>query len=195
MRPLYEVLARNLDSHTIVVAQGQTFGARLAHDKHRVPLVTIHLQPATFEASSEIRRRALLITQYPDQLPPLLPDGVAAFAHVPFPAVLPHCAALVHHGGIGTAAQALAAGIPQLVRPAAFDQPDNAVRLQRIGVGWSIRPSAFTSRVVAHRLHMLLESADVAAKCRAYAALIHPAAGLARACEAIEEVMKPLDLA
>ena len=37
-------------------------------------------------------------------------------------------AGLVHHGGIGTSAQALAAGIPQLLMPQAHDQPDNAAR-------------------------------------------------------------------
>jgi hypothetical protein len=49
--------------------------------------------------------------------------------------VLPHCAAIVHHGGVGTLAQGLAAGVPQLVMPMGFDQPDNATRSSALGVG------------------------------------------------------------
>jgi rhamnosyltransferase subunit B len=51
--------------------------------------------------------------------------------------LLPQVAALVHHGGIGTTAAALAAGIPQLIAPFAFDQFDNAARTVRLGVGQS----------------------------------------------------------
>ena len=43
--------------------------------------------------------------------------------------------AVVHHGGIGTTAQALATGTPQLILPLGFDQKDNAVRVKRLGAG------------------------------------------------------------
>lgn len=50
-------------------------------------------------------------------------------------ALLPHARLLVHHGGIGTTAQALRAGIPQVVIPRAFDQPDNAMRIAALRLG------------------------------------------------------------
>jgi UDP:flavonoid glycosyltransferase YjiC (YdhE family) len=49
--------------------------------------------------------------------------------------LLPHALLIVHHGGIGTIAQSLRAGIPQLVRPLAFDQADNARRIARLKAG------------------------------------------------------------
>jgi hypothetical protein len=49
--------------------------------------------------------------------------------------LLPLSALLVHHGGIGTTARALQAGIAQVVVPFAFDQPDNAVRVEALGAG------------------------------------------------------------
>jgi len=49
--------------------------------------------------------------------------------------LLPHALLVVHHGGIGTIAQSLRAGIPQLVRPLAFDQADNARRIARLKAG------------------------------------------------------------
>jgi len=143
---------------------------------------------ASVQASMEMGRRALLLTQYPDQLPPRLPDGVAASIYVPFETLLPRCAALVHHGGIGTAAQALAAGIPQLVRPMTFDQPDNAARLKRLGVASSIRPDHYRARPVADALNFLLTSQAVSDNCRHFASVIDPARGLQDACDAIETV-------
>jgi len=143
---------------------------------------------ASLRASMELGRRALLLTQYPDQLPPQLPDGAATSTYVPFETLLPRCAALVHHGGVGTAAQALAAGIPQLVRPMTFDQPDNAARLERLGVASSIRPDHYRARPVADALSFLLTSQAVSDKCRHFASKIDPAKGLQAVCDAIETV-------
>src|SRR5262249_15893310 len=46
-----------------------------------------------------------------------------------------HCAAVVHHGGGGTTAQALSVGVPQLILPPAWGQFDNAQRVERLGAG------------------------------------------------------------
>lgn len=57
----------------------------------------------------------------PAQLGPL-PESVHAHPWVPLTAALPHCAAIVHHGGAGTCLAALAAGVPQVIFPQAADQ-------------------------------------------------------------------------
>jgi UDP:flavonoid glycosyltransferase YjiC (YdhE family) len=41
---------------------------------------------------------------------------------------------LVHHGGIGTAAEAVRAQVPQVIVPIGYDQPDNGRRLQTLGL-------------------------------------------------------------
>ena len=46
---------------------------------------------------------------------------------------------MVHHGGIGTVANAIAAGVPQLIRPICFDQMDNGMRVKRLGAGDCLR--------------------------------------------------------
>ena len=104
---------------------------------------------AAIEASQLLGQRAILLTRYMEQLPASLPDGVRHFDYVPFSQVLHRSAALVHHGGIGTAAQGLAAGRPQLIMPMTFDQPDNASRLVGLGVARSLRPRAFRGAAVA----------------------------------------------
>jgi UDP:flavonoid glycosyltransferase YjiC (YdhE family) len=145
-----------------------------------------------FRVSSEVCRRSgrrgLLLTQFPDQLPPRLPDGVRHFDYVPFSAVLPRAAAFVHHGGIGTTAQALAAGVRQLVVPLAHDQPDNAVRVSRLGVGDFLLPKAYKTPTVLKRLNRLLQSSEVAEACRRRAGDVAAGTGLESACDLIEEL-------
>src|SRR5262249_61750127 len=80
-------------------------------------------------ACRQTNRRALLVTRFRDQVPDRLPDTVRHFDYLPFGSVLPHAAALVHFGGIGSAARALAAGIPQIIHPIKNDQFENARRL------------------------------------------------------------------
>jgi hypothetical protein len=110
-----------------------------------------------------------LLTQFPDQLPPSLPGGVRQFDYVPFSVVLPRCAALIHHGGIGTTAQAIAAGAPQLVVPTTHDQPDNAVRIRRLGLGDFILPRDYTKASVMEKLDRLTTPA-VKGTCQRWAA-------------------------
>ena len=84
-------------------------------------------------ACERLGRRGLLLTKFANQVPTPLPAGVIHVAYAPFSELLPQCAALVHHGGIGTTAQALAAGVPQLIVPFAHDQHDNAARVSGSG--------------------------------------------------------------
>jgi UDP:flavonoid glycosyltransferase YjiC (YdhE family) len=134
-------------------------------------------------------RPGLLLTRYAEQLPSPLPGGVRHCPYVPFSQLLPHAAALIHHGGIGTTAQALAAGIPQLVMPMGFDQPDNAARVVRLGVGRSLPPRKFRAPAVARLLGELLGSAAVAARCREVARLFDGTDAVAESCRLIEEML------
>lgn len=65
----------------------------------------------------------------------------------PLREILAYAQLLVHHGGIGTAADAMRAGVPQWVFPSAHDQADNAQRLVDLGVA-----SRFGPRAPAHTL-------------------------------------------
>lgn len=114
---------------------------------------------AAIDAGRQLGFRSLLLTKYPQQLPDPLPPTVRHFAFVPLQSLLPECSAIVHHGGVGTTAKALAAGVPQLVLPWSWDQPDNALRLKRMGVGDSLDPRRSTGRKLANRLAPLLSPA------------------------------------
>jgi UDP:flavonoid glycosyltransferase YjiC (YdhE family) len=146
-----------------------------------------------FEAAAEacrlIGRRGMLLTRYPEQVPSSLPEGVRHFSYVPFSQLLPRAAALVHHGGIGTIAQAMAAGLPQLVMPMSYDQPDNAARLNRLGIGRSLPPERFRGPAVAQLLDELLNSPDVAIRCREVAQQLQGIDPIGDTCKLIEELV------
>ncbi|MGE0490071.1 MAG: glycosyltransferase [Vulcanimicrobiota bacterium] len=86
-------------------------------------------------------RAGILLTRHAANLPERLPDNVLTAHYAPFSQLLPRVDAIVHHGGIGTLSQALAAGIPQVICPLAHDQFDNARRIERLGYGlWCRQP-------------------------------------------------------
>jgi UDP:flavonoid glycosyltransferase YjiC (YdhE family) len=144
---------------------------------------------AAVEACEQLGRRGILLTKYAEQLPANLPRSVQHFGFVPLSRLLPHTAALVHHGGIGTCAQGLAAGVPHLVRPMAFDQFDNSRRLVRLGVAEEISVEAFCGPAIAASLKRLLASPAVASNCRAYAARCDGPASLTAACVVLEKLV------
>lgn len=72
------------------------------------------------------------------------PDGLGRDAYclteAPHDWLFPRMAAVVHHGGAGTTAAALAAGRPQVACPFMFDQPYFARRLFALGVAPNPQP-------------------------------------------------------
>ena len=85
--------------------------------------------------------------------------------------LLRHARALVHHGGIGTAAQAVRAGIPQIVIPRQFDQPDNALRVATLGLGAALFKRVPPSQT-AEILKQVMHSAEIARQLKIAAGLI-----------------------
>lgn len=118
---------------------------------------------ASLEACQRLQARAIFLTPYADQIPVNLPPSIRHDSYVALQRLAPRGAALVHHGGIGTTAQALRAGIPQLVTPVFFDQPDNARRIAALGVGRPVQ--AYNAAAVAQQLANLLDSAAVRQDC------------------------------
>jgi len=141
---------------------------------------------AVVGALERLGRRGLLLTPYPGQLPRELPPTIVARPYAPLSLVLPRAAALVHHGGIGTAAQAFAAGVAQLVMPMAFDQPDNALRARRLGVARFVLPKRFTADAVAGELRELLDDPVVSAAAARRRDELRGVDGIALACDALE---------
>jgi rhamnosyltransferase subunit B len=142
---------------------------------------------AALDASQKLGRRALLLTRYSGHLP-ALPSTAHHEPFVPLGHVLPRCAALICHGGIGTVAQGLAAGVPQLTMPMGFDQPDNATRLERLGVGGWVMPSKFDGEHVAAALSTLLDDGSTASNCRRLSTQVRACNALEDTCDLLEQL-------
>lgn len=78
--------------------------------------------------------RAILISSQSTQLPSTKHADILHADFVPFDILLPQSSVLIHHGGIGSCIQALAAGIPQIIQPHSHDQFDNLRCSRALGV-------------------------------------------------------------
>ncbi len=118
-----------------------------------------------FEVAAEISLqrggRAVFVTRDLQQAPPALPSSIFVTMYAAFSLLLPRAAAVVHHGGTGTTAMCLAAGVPQLIIPLTFDQPDNAERVERMGAGRSLTIGRFTVGRAAPLLKVCLEDPGI----------------------------------
>lgn len=119
-----------------------------------------------------------------------LPNGVEAYESAPYHALFPRCAAVVHSGGIGTTAQALRAGVPQMIVPFAHDQFDNAARIVRLGVGEALDGRNPTGRELAATLSRLLDDDDIKREAAHIGAAIRAENGVLLACDAIEAAIR-----
>lgn len=158
-----------------------SFGSAMRHGKPYFE--------AAVEACRILGKRGLLLAKGKGQVPVKLPDSVLHLDYAPFSEVFPRCHAVVHHGGIGTTAQGLAAGVPQLIMPLSFDQPDNARRLERLGVGARLWPKRFTGRRLADAIFQLLDSPATRMRAKDVAGLMRDSTAAANACRLIEELI------
>jgi UDP:flavonoid glycosyltransferase YjiC (YdhE family) len=152
-----------------------------------------HLFDSFFrDGIAAIRRagaRALVIGAPGGALPDPLPEDVCALPFAPFSRVYPRCAAVIHHGGIGTTAQALRAGVPALVVPWGVDQFATAVNVANVGAGRWLMHNRFTERRAAKEIRRLLTDETMRARTREIAARIATEDGVAAASNVLERYL------
>jgi rhamnosyltransferase subunit B len=120
---------------------------------------------AAVKASARLGKRAILLTRERAQCPADLPAHVLWQPYVPLASLLPRAAALVHHGGIGTTAEAFRAGIPQVITPFGWDQFDNVARVRSLGVGEVRNSRMLRAGGLARSLQRLMDSPEIRERC------------------------------
>jgi UDP:flavonoid glycosyltransferase YjiC (YdhE family) len=142
------------------------------------------------KAAAELGTRAvLLIGTDPRNRPTQsLPESICAAEYAPYSALFSRASLVVHQGGVGTVGQCLRAGKPMLIMPYSHDQPDNARRMQRLGVAKVIQKSNYTPKNVTRRIRKMLDDPGLAAKARLVAAQLQEEDGVKTACDALEEL-------
>jgi len=116
------------------------------------------------EAARRLRRRVVVIAGREDAKNFVYQAGpdVLVRGYAPHSTVFSRAAVVMHHGGVGTASQALRSGRPQLIIPFFADQPDNAGRIARLGCARVLPRRQFTARRAEAHLQALLERPDYA---------------------------------
>ncbi len=124
------------------------------------PLVLVGLSSTVMRQEGLLQRAANalgqlqvrgLVTTGPAVDPEVIaaPPNVTVTRWVRHADVLPHCSAVITHGGHGTVMKALIAGVPLVVVPLGRDQPDNAARVVYAGAGTRLRKNASVSALRA----------------------------------------------
>jgi UDP:flavonoid glycosyltransferase YjiC (YdhE family) len=144
-----------------------------------------HVSAAT---AHRLRIRAILIGPQAD-LRFLAAQNILVVPYADYRTLFPHAAAIVHQGGIGTTAEVLRAGIPSLVVPFNFDQPDNAARAVRLGVAIDLPRYKYNRRHSYYALHRLLRDESLRARAEAMGARIREENGTVNAVDAIENFL------
>jgi UDP:flavonoid glycosyltransferase YjiC (YdhE family) len=135
-------------------------------------------------------RRGIFLAPVEETVPPDLPNYILARPYAPLDALLPHAAAHVHHGGVGTIAVSLRAGVPQLTVPGAFDQPDNSVRLALLGVGMNLPPKKYTLTSARRSIDRLLHDPVIADRCREFAGRMERMDSLRQCCDILDDLAR-----
>lgn len=142
-------------------------------------------------AARELGMRAVMLVGHdPRNRPAGPPSGdVCVCSYAPYSTLFPRAAAVVHQGGAGTTAQALRAGRPTLVVPYAHDQPDNAFRVEHLGVSRTLYPRHYRAPRVSQTLRALLDDPLVATRAAGVARRVQAEDGVGVACAEIERVL------
>ncbi len=139
-----------------------------------------------YTESLEVARRLGLRAVYlTGKHPQGLPADAMAVEYAPHSELFPRAAAIVFHGGVGTAAQAMRCGRPMLVTPLSHDQFDNADRLKRLGIAEVLYRSRYHAPSAEPLLRGLLNDSRYRCAGAAIAAQVQAEDGVNTAADAI----------
>jgi rhamnosyltransferase subunit B len=144
----------------------------------------------SIEAVRSVGARALIIGAAPGVLSDPLPEGVLATPYAPFSQVYPRCAAVIHHGGVGTTAQSLRAGVPTLIVPWGVDQYYHGEAVKLLGAGRWMQRRFYSVGRATEALRDLLTDTRYRERAQAVAATIDCEDGLATLCDGLEGVLQ-----
>jgi UDP:flavonoid glycosyltransferase YjiC (YdhE family) len=137
-------------------------------------------------ACAQLGERALVCSGWSDfsRVPHL--DHVKVVGAMNYAVVFPACRAVVHHGGMGTMAAGLRAGVPMLILWTGPDQAISAARVKRLKVGSGRRFSTTTEKSLVADLHRILDPEHVARAREVATQTTEPAESVANAADLLE---------
>lgn len=141
------------------------------------------------DACAELGERALIYSGADASEPTPHSDHVKLVGQVNYTTILPTCRATVHHGGAGTTAASLRAGLPTLILWDVADQFIWATQVQRLKVGSAKRLSNITRKSLVRQLRKILAPEYVARAGGIAQQMTKPAVGVATAADLLEQTV------
>ena len=133
-------------------------------------------------------RRAVLLSGWAGIGRVGLPDSVHLLKYAPHAWLFPRMAAVVHHGGAGTTAAGLVAGVPGIITPVGADQPFWGQRVYELGVGPKPVPRAkLTADKLAASIQQAVTDTGMQERAAALGAKIRAEDGASAAVQTIRE--------
>ena len=143
----------------------------------------------SIKAAKSLGKRAVILYGRENEPPDGLTGDVLGIDYAPFSQVFGPAACVVHQAGVGTTAQVLRAGVPQLIVPFSHDQPDNAARVRRAGVAEIIRRGDYHAESASISLNKILGEPQYRQNALRLKQMVDAENGTATACDAIEEIL------
>jgi rhamnosyltransferase subunit B len=140
-------------------------------------------------AIQQLGARALVIGSAPELGMDRASPDVFVLPYAPFSLVYPRCAAVIHHGGMGSTGQSLRAGVPTAVAPWGIDQYFAAAQLTKLGVGRQVRRQGLTVKGLAATLEDLIATPRYRQRAAVLAAQIAQDDGVATLCHQLEALL------
>ena len=110
---------------------------------------------------------------------------------VNYAAIFPACRAIVHHGGAGTLAAGLRAGVPQLILWTLPDQPFFTAQLKRLKVGSGRRFSTTAEKSLVKDLRRILAPQYLTRAREIATRMTKPAESAVAAADLLEDFARP----
>jgi hypothetical protein len=128
----------------------------------------------------------VFLSRYAGQRPGDMPENIILRDYVDHGALFPRVGLVIHNGGIGVIAQAIRASVPQIIVPLMYDQPDNALRVEHLGLGCTIPPNDFRLETLKSAVERLGSDRELPDRLRRVAADVSASAAIWKTADLIE---------
>lgn len=157
------------------------FGSMSGQDPEKLAGVVL-------EALAISNQRGVLLTGWGGLRLESLPRHVFVLESAPHAWLFPRMAAVVHHGGAGTTAEGLRAGVPSIILPFVLDQPFWGARVAAMGLGPAPVPQKkLTAERLAGAIHTAVSDPGMKERARLVGEAVRAENGVGNAVEIIQQ--------
>lgn len=146
----------------------------------------------SYEIMTKLNKRCILLVgnSFQYYLDQAIPEHIYVAKYVELRCLLDKALFVVHHGGIGSTSEALKAGCPMLIIPFCHDQPDNAARLEKLGVAKVLFKVDYSKDRFRKKLIEMIDDKGLVNKAKFISKRVGEENGTINACDIIENFLK-----